>query len=141
MKIVEQKGKRKRVATINDQPTMTQQQYKDQVNVNKIMEKYKQTGSIAHLRNSASGVYADLSQIPDYPTALMQVRQAQEAFEQIPSHIRMKFNNNPALLISYLKDPANYHEAVKYGLLVPKQSQNEQTQTNESQSQSQAPSP
>lgn len=142
MKQVEKQGKRVRVKTINEDPTMTQQQYKDQVNVNKIMEKYKKTGTITHVRNAANGVYLDLTEIPDYPTALMQVQQAQQMFEQIPAHIRMKFSNDPGQLITYLKNPDNLQEAIKYGLLVPsKIKQNEQTQTNEQQQTPQQPSP
>lgn len=108
----------RRVSTINNEPTRTQRQYKDQVNVNNIIKKFKKTGSITHLRNAQQGIYADLTLIPDYAEALMQVKHAQEAFEAIPADIRLKFNNDPNLLIDYLKDPKNKEEAIKHGLLV-----------------------
>lgn len=138
MKKIDVSEKRKRVLTINEEPTKTQQQYKEQVDVNNIMKKYKKTGSITHLRNAANGVYMDLTQIPSYEEALMQIEKAQRAFEEIPSHIRLKFNNDPSQLISYLKDPSNLQEAITYGLVtVTKQeTQNEQNpKPNETQTQ------
>jgi len=108
----------RRVQTINTEPTRTQRQFQDQVNVNNIIKKYKKTGSITHIRNAQQGIYADLTQIPDYAEALMQIQHAQQAFEAIPAHIRLKFNNDPSRLIDYLKDPSNKEEAIKHGLLV-----------------------
>jgi len=119
----------KRVQTLNALPSRTQMQYKDQVNVNNIMKKFKKTGSITHLRNAKEGVYADLTQITDYAESLMQIKKADEAFLSIPSEIRNKFQNNPANLISYLKDPKNTEEAIKHGLLVKRENEQNQTQT------------
>lgn len=115
----------KKVKTINEQPTMTQQQHKDMVDINKIMARYKKTGQITHLRNAQQGVYADLTNIPDLAEAHMQVQKAQAMFEQIPAHIRHKFENKPENLISYLKDESNNEEAYKYGLKIrpPKKSE------------------
>lgn len=107
----------KRVATVNEEPTRTQQQWKDMVNVNNIMAKYKRTGSISHLRNVQNGVYADLTTIPDYMSALMTVHQAREAFESLPALVREKFKHDPAQLIDYLKDPKNKDEAIELGLV------------------------
>lgn len=109
----------KKVITINDQPSKTQQQFKDTVDVNNIMKKYKKTGVVTHLRNAAQGLYMDLTAIPDLAEAKMQIAHAEELFMQIPAELRLKFNNDPALLISYLKDPANKKEAQAHGLIKP----------------------
>jgi len=130
MKIIEKRANgTKRVSTLNDLPTLTQQQYKDQVDVNNIMKRYKKTGSLSHVRNAQQGAYLDLTEIPDYAESLMQVKKAQESFEMIPAELRIKFNNDPKQLINYLKDPKNKDEAIKHGLLVKRA--NEETQTNE----------
>lgn len=107
----------KKVVTIHSPVSLTQQHQKDQCDVNKIMARYKKTGSITHLRNAQQGVYADLTKIPDYQTALHQVMNAQAAFEQIPAHIRNRFNHDPAQLIAFLSDNKNRDEAIKLGLL------------------------
>lgn len=107
----------KRVQTINDLPSCTQKQWKDDVDVNKIMARYKKTGQITHLRNAQEGVYADLSELPDLLTAKLQIQHAEQTFLQIPASTRAIFNNDPLQLISYLKDPKNHEEAIHLGLM------------------------
>lgn len=113
-KITNQNG-RIRVQTINEEPTRTQQHYKDQCDVNNIIAKYKKTGVITHLARS-QGVYADVSQITDYQTSLQKVMDAQNAFSTLPSELRLRFNNDPQQLLAFLQDPKNYDEGVTLGL-------------------------
>lgn len=108
----------KRVRTINTLPTRTQQQFKEQCDVNNIMAKYKKTGSITHIRNAQEGVYMDLTEIPDLLTARLQLQQAETAFLSIPATIRNKFENDPVKLISFLSNPQNHQEAISLGLMV-----------------------
>lgn len=129
--IKDAKRKRPRVVTVNEEPTMAMQQYKDSCDVNKIMKRYKETGTISHLRNAQNGVYMDLTELPDYAEALMQIKRADEAFKQIPAEVRLKFNNDPSQLITYLQDSKNHEEAIKYGLLVPKQNDEQNPKPND----------
>lgn len=109
---------RKRVATVNDLPSRTSQQWKDSCDVNKIMEKYKKTGSITHVRNRVEGVYADLTQLPvSYQEALDTIKTAEKAFEAIPAKVRQEFDNNPSKLISFLADKKNLDKAAELGLV------------------------
>lgn len=112
----------KRVVTINDQPSRTQKQFRDKVNVNSIMAKYRKTGLIDHVRQTP-GVYTDLTRLPDYQTAMETVVRAQETFQTVPANIRLKFDNDPAKFIAFLDDDKNYDEAVKLGLIIPKEQQ------------------
>lgn len=106
----------KRVVTINDEPSRTQKQFQDAVNVNKIMERYLKTGTVTHIRNQAEGVYADLTGITDYQSALNQVMHANQKFLDLPSKIRLRFENDPKKLIEFLQNPANLEESVELGL-------------------------
>ena len=114
----------KRVRTINTLPTRTQQQFKDQCDVNQIMAKYKKTGSITHIRNAENGVYMDLAEIPDLLTAKIQLQQAELAFSQMPAKLRHQFQNDPIQLVSYLQDPKNHEEAIHLGLMVKRDEPN-----------------
>lgn len=98
-----------------DGPTKTQQQFKDQCDVNNIIRKYNQTNEITHLARTR-GVYADISTIGDYADSLTKVMSAQEAFLTLPATVRRDFSNDPGQLLSFMKDPANFEKCVEYGL-------------------------
>jgi len=108
------------VQLINNEPTMTQQQYKEECDVNHIMKKYITTGEIYHL-NRKQGVYADMSEITDYQGMLHTVMDAQEKFNSLPADVRNKFQNDPSKLIEFVQDPKNYDEGVSLGLFDKKQ--------------------
>lgn len=108
-----------RVITINDEPSMTQQQYKDECDINNIMKKYQSTGEFRHL-TAKQGQYADFSDIMDYQDMLHTIQYADEAFAALPAEVRLRFKNDPGSLITFLQDDKNYDEGVKLGLLEPK---------------------
>lgn len=108
-----------RIQTINEEKSRTQQQFKDEVNVNNIMKKYRKTGQITHL-NNRTGKYADLSNAQDYFESIQTIRTASEAFDQLPSELRKRFHNEPAEMLQFINDPKNYDEGVKLGLFNPK---------------------
>lgn len=109
-----------RIRTINNEPTLTQQQFKEQVDVNNIIAKYKKTGEITHLARK-QGVFTDVSEITDYHDSLQKVMDAQSAFQKLPSHLRNRFENDPQNLLTFLQDPKNYDEGVKLGIFEEKQ--------------------
>ena len=108
-----------RIQTVNDKPSRTQQQFKDECDVNNIIKKYKTTGIITHTNNK-TGVYADMTEIGNYQEALGKVIEAETAFNNLPSAIRSKFHNNPQELIEYLNDKDKFEESIKLGLRVKK---------------------
>lgn len=109
-----------RIRTINEEPTKTQQQFQKDVDVNNIMKKYQRTREITHL-NNRKGVYANISTAEGYFESLNKIETANQAFDQLPSHIRVRFHNNPAELLQFIHDPKNYDEGVKLGIFDPKQ--------------------
>jgi len=96
-----------------------QQQFKDKCNINSIMRKYHKTGMIDHLRRTP-GQYANLLDVKDYDSALQTVISARDSFMTLPSEVRARFGNEPQGVIDFLKDPKNYDEGVKLGLLTPR---------------------
>lgn len=110
----------KKVQTVIEGETRTQQQFQDQTDINKIMEQYVKTGTITHIRNATEGVYADLSNLPSYEEAMRTIIKAEQAFKDIPAPIRQRFGNDPQQLMNFLSNPENENEAVKLGLMVRK---------------------
>lgn len=110
---------RKRVRIFNTEPSMTQQQFKDETDVNNIMRKYIKTGQITHL-NNRKGAYADLSDAKHFEEAMTVIARSQQAFEQLPSHVRARFGNDPQQMLSFIHDKNNYDEGVKLGIFDPK---------------------
>lgn len=107
-----------RVQTMNHEPTLTQQQFIEDCDVNNIMRKFKKTGVVTHI-NSKTGVYGDFTELGDYQEMLNTVAHANEMFEQLPNSVRRKFEHNPQEMIDFLKDPKNHDEAVQLGLMEP----------------------
>lgn len=108
---------RVKVRTINQEPTKTQQHYKDQCDINKIIDKAKKGGGISHI-NPHAGKYLDLTVLPaDYQTAMEVVVKANEAFMDLPAKVRDEFGHDPARLIKFLEDPKNLDRAVDLGLV------------------------
>lgn len=102
------------VRTVNEEPSLTDQQFKDETDVNKILMKYIKNGlQIPPL----TGQYLDLTQLPDFREAQDIVLRGQEAFMSLDAHLRARFNNDPAQMLQFLDDPANAEEAVKLGLI------------------------
>lgn len=108
------------VETVNTEPTMTDQQWKDDCDVNKIVKKYQNTGEFLH-RTQKVGRYGDFSEIQDYHGMLDTVLKAQDAFMTLPAEVRARFRNDPGYLLDFLHDPKNLDEAVKLGLMEKRQ--------------------
>lgn len=107
------------VATLNDEPSMTQQQFAAECDINNIMKKYDSTGLITHLAKRPA-MYGDFSQIQDYQAMLDTIRYADEAFMTLPASTRQRFENDPQKLLTFLHDPKNYDEGVSLGFLKPR---------------------
>lgn len=125
MKVIEtRKNGSKRVYTkftedeiLHQKVKMADQSFKEECDVNVILSRYMKTGQLIHV-NTRTGVYADVSEIPDLMGAMTQVQHAQQAFDDLPAEIRKRFNNSPVEMINFLQDPRNDEEAIKLGLKV-----------------------
>ena len=106
-------------------PTMTQQHFANEVDINQIMARYKQTGLLPQIDGYEYGDFTNADY--DYQTAMNFILQAQDAFESMPAQLRKRFNNDPAELLSFLSDQANLDEAVSLGLVQSRKSTTEKT--------------
>jgi len=103
----------------NFEPTLTKQSFKDECNINNIVAKYMRTGQCTHL-NSHKPRYIDCVGVADYQDALAIVAAAQREFDALPAKVRARFANDPCAMVAFVDDPKNLDDAVKLGLLDPK---------------------
>lgn len=97
-------------------PGMAKQSFKDEVDINNIVSRFMANGMTDHV-NQNSPVYADISEMPDFRTALHQVKQVQEFFAGLPAKVRAEFKNDPAEFLDYMSDVDNRGQAIAAGLI------------------------
>jgi len=95
--------------------SLAQQHYKEECDINTILEKFNITGLLPE--SPLSPRYGDFTGISDYHTAMNRVFAAQDEFEALPAQIRARFGNDPAQLIEFLENSDNRPEAEKLGLV------------------------
>lgn len=93
---------------------MTEQGHKAECDVNNIIRKYDRTGLINHV-NQFEAIYGDVSSI-DFREALDLNMRVGKSFNELPSAIRKRFDNDPAAFIAFIEDPKNHEESVTLGL-------------------------
>lgn len=98
-----------------EEPTLAQQHYKEECDINTILQKFSITGILPEAPLSPR--YGDFSGISDYHTALNTVMAAKDEFMTLPAQIRARFENDPAKLIEFLQDEKNRPEAEELGLV------------------------
>lgn len=103
-----------KVRTENNKPSKTKKEFAKEVNINQIIKRAKKYG--LPMDNDKKGIYADVSNLPNYQEAFDFVRQADNDFMKMPSEIRNRFDNNPHKMINFLRDPNNLEESIKLGL-------------------------
>lgn len=103
--------------TVNNAPSMTDQQYAEDCDANTVIERFTRTGQLTHMAQH-QGQYMDLASMPDFQSAMETVGKAKSMFEELPAFIREKFHQKPELFVEYLNNPKNDDEAIELGLKV-----------------------
>ena len=96
----------------NDEPSLTEQQYKDDCSIDGIIRRY---GVLPPPQ--ITPVVVDVSEIGDFRESMQKVVDAKEHFAELPATIRERFGHSPESFYNFLADPKNTEEAVKLGLL------------------------
>lgn len=107
---------RKKFALYCDDVSLTKQSFKDECDINLIIERARAGMDISHV-NARAPVFGDFSNIPSYQESLDFVNKADEMFMALDPKIRERFRNDPGHLLAFLADPANRDEAVRLGIL------------------------
>lgn len=99
-------------------PTRAQQQFKEESDINNIMKKFGVTGELPQLIRPV--MPDEYEEVTDFQSAMNVIRRANEAFMQMPSGVRARFQNNPQIFTEFFANEANRDEAEKMGLLLPR---------------------
>lgn len=102
---------RKKLLSYNKPPVYddgrTKQSFKDQCDINKMLDKAQVTGSLSHLLKYPEAIYQEFNGDFDLLTAHERISRATEIFDELPSEMRKDFNNNPLDFVRWAGDPAN----------------------------------
>lgn len=104
-------------ATDSGGPSLTQQQFQEECDINTIVRQFGLTGELPN--NVKMPQFGDFEGIFDYQSALNMVIAADDAFMSLPADVRARFHNNPQALVEFCSKPENLDEMRKLGLAVP----------------------
>lgn len=92
----------------------TKQSHKDECDINKIVARAEKAGGLGPV--PVSQEFLDVSEVPDYQSALDLIIEADALFMSQPAQLRARFGNDPAEFVRFVQDPSNQEEMIKLGL-------------------------
>lgn len=101
-----------------DDPSLTQQQFKEEADINTIVERFGLTGELP--TDVRAPIYADFEESFDFHSSMNAIRQAEESFMRLPAAVRARFANDAGAFVDFCSDEANRPEAERLGLVMPK---------------------
>lgn len=104
------------VFTEVDPKSTTQQQFKEECDINNIMKRYTEYGALP-MGRVGQPMFGDFSVPFDLQTAEDAIIKAKDMFYQLPAKVRAKFRNDPFELINFIEDADNQDEAIALGLI------------------------
>lgn len=105
----------RRPVVLCDPTKGAKQSFKDECDINNILARHKAGGIVTHV-NANAGRFADVSEVGDYRTAMDRVADARGFFSQLSSEIRREFDNDSAVFLDFILDPANEDRIAELGL-------------------------
>lgn len=117
--VVRNKWDRLKVVQVNNEPSKTKQEFKQECDINYLMSRYQETGTLGDVQLKGVGQFGDFTSITNFKEAQDQLAQATQMFNGLPSSIRNRFQNSPQALLDFMSDPkANMEEGIKLGLFI-----------------------
>ena len=97
------------------EPTLAQQQFRDETDINTILERFGRTGELIVPVNVPE--FGDYTEVGDYHSAMNMILEAQSAFDALPARIRKEFDNDAGRFVDFVMDENNRDKAVEMGLI------------------------
>jgi len=99
-----------------EDPSLTQQHFQDECDLNLIMARAADTGELPPGRPT---FYGDFSDVSDYQSMLGKIQKAQSEFQNLPANIRDFFRNDPSLMLDFIHNPDNLEQCRTLGIFEP----------------------
>lgn len=113
---------RRRLQTVNDEPSKTIQSDTPRADIHEILKKYHEVGIVDHLA-SVDAMFLDVSEFTDYADLRRQTAEAEQHFLSLPSKLREVFNHDVYDWLDAAHDPeklSRYEERLsQIGFPVP----------------------
>lgn len=106
---------------------MTQQNFKDECDINVIVERFGVTGELP--QNVRQPIQEDFIEAVDYHTAQNALIAARDAFMEMPAKVRERFKNDPGEFVNFFGREENRAEAESLGLVMPRPKTEEPSKT------------
>lgn len=89
-------------------PETTNQAFKDECDINRVLDRSKHGASLSHLLNHG-GSYGDFSTWNENTFEQMQIDYARgvSIFNDLPAELRSEFDHNPGKFFGFVNDPEN----------------------------------
>lgn len=97
-------------------PTRTQQQFKEECDINTIVRNFGVTGMLP--QNVRMPLTNEFVEAMDYQTAMNKIIEADQAFLQLPAEVRDTFRNDAGKFVEFATDPKNVDQCRKWGLAI-----------------------
>lgn len=101
-----------------EDPSMTQQQFAEECDINTIVERFGLTGELP--TDVRMPLEADFVEAIDFKSAMDAIVSAEAAFMQMPAKVRARFGNDPHQFVEFINDDSNRAEAERLGLVRPR---------------------
>lgn len=95
-------------------PGKTQQQFKDESDINTIVDRFLAAGEIP--QSTPFPAQTEFAEIFDFQSSMNVMRKAQESFMELNAKVRARFDNDPQKFLEFIHDKDNAEEMVKLKL-------------------------
>lgn len=104
--------------TFTEESKTLQSEY-ESTTIDWYLKRYSATGVDPFANRVMDARFGDFSNYDSFLTAQNKLAQVRQGFDNLPSEIRAKFNNNINAFMEFVTNPANESELVSMGLVKP----------------------
>lgn len=98
------------------EPSMTEQHFKVECDINNIVAQYQVTGVLP--QGNREPLFGDFAEFPqDLQSSQKYFDDAQARFMELPAQLRKEFDNDPVKLLQFIADGNNRERAIELGLI------------------------
>lgn len=127
------------IKTYSDQPSKTNPNYKDEVDVNHIMDRFLKTGQLTHVNQTQLQYLGeDFQQLPDLQSSLHHIKNMEHVYQNLNKKFKNRFKSLQEFL-EFAERPENQDELEK--IMAPQTTTNKTTTNKEPEKTTPTPTP